>query len=109
VSDLDGPIAAILNATPMSDGKVYLGPGRTPIGRVLNRDGVMETMTASEWGDPTPIAARQAAAAARALAEQLVVDYGLRNRQAVWAIRWLRARADRIEAGAGGQQPEGGE
>jgi hypothetical protein len=80
MSDLDGPVAAILAATPVDRyGQIITGYS---LGDGESR------------GDPTPVAARQAAAAAaRAFADMLSCEV---------SIDQLHRWADKIEAGVGG-------
>jgi hypothetical protein len=96
VSDLDGPVAAILAETPVfRDGSVLTGWRMS--------DGV----GAAIYGDPTPVAARQAAAARPAIYREVAAELEAREvptEGKIWLIdaRWLRKRADEIEEANGG-------
>ena len=99
--DLPGAVAAILAVTAVPP------DGLLPV--AYDEDGNAVT---GERADV--VAARQAAAARPAILRELAAELEAREVPAegkIWLIdaRWLRNRADEIEAGAGGQQPEGGQ
>jgi hypothetical protein len=92
--DLPGPVAAILAETPFN----HLGQVATQYG-CGNGWCCPDAVT---YGDPTPVAARQAAAARPAILRELAEELEAREVPAegkIWLIdaRWLRARADEIE------------